>query len=46
MIMAEIFTSGFGVLGTGGAISLAIGAIMLPVEPLMETAGMPILLLR
>ncbi len=37
MIMAEIFTSGFGVLGTGGAISLAIGAIMLPVEPLMET---------
>lgn len=37
MIMAEIFTSGFGVLGTGGAISLAIGAIMLPMEPLMET---------
>ncbi len=37
LIMAEIFTSGFGVLGTGGAISLAIGAIMLPVEPLMET---------
>ncbi len=37
LIMAEIFTSGFGVLGTGGAISLAIGAIMLPVEPLMTT---------
>jgi len=37
LIMAEIFTSGFGVLGTGGAISLAIGAIMLPVEPLMAT---------
>ena len=37
LIMAEIFTSGFGVLGVGGIISLAIGAIMLPVEPLMAT---------
>ena len=37
LIMAEIFTSGFGVLGIGGAISLAVGAIMLPVEPLMAT---------
>jgi membrane-bound serine protease (ClpP class) len=37
LIMAEIFTSGFGVLGIGGAISLVIGAIMLPVEPLMAT---------
>ncbi len=37
LILAEVFTSGFGVLGAGGAISLAIGAIMLPVEPLMET---------
>jgi len=35
LIMAEIFTSGFGVLGVGGVVSLAIGAIMLPVEPLM-----------
>ena len=37
LIMAEIFTSGFGVLGIGGAVSLAIGAIMLPMEPLMAT---------
>lgn len=37
LILAEVFTSGFGVLGIGGAISLAIGAIMLPMEPLMET---------
>ncbi len=37
LIMAEIFTSGFGVLGIGGTVSLAIGAIMLPVEPLMAT---------
>ncbi len=41
LIMAEIFTSGFGVLGTGGVISLAIGAIMLPVEPLMATDWYP-----
>ncbi len=41
LIMAEIFTSGFGVLGIGGAISLAVGAIMLPVEPLMATDWYP-----
>jgi len=41
LIVAEIFTSGFGVLGIGGAISLAIGAIMLPVEPLMATDWYP-----
>ena len=41
LIMAEIFTSGFGVLGTGGAISLAIGAIMLPLEPFMASDWYP-----
>ena len=35
LIAAEIFTSGFGVLGIGGAISLVAGAVMLPTEPLM-----------
>lgn len=41
LIVAEIFTSGFGVLGIGGAISLAAGAIMLPVEPFMATEWYP-----
>ena len=41
LIVAEVFTSGFGILGIGGAISLAIGAIMLPVEPLMATDWYP-----
>ena len=41
LITAEIFTSGFGVLGTGGAISLAVGAIMLPVEPFMASDWYP-----
>jgi len=36
LIAAEIFTAGFGVLGIGGALSMLAGAIMLPVEPLME----------
>jgi membrane-bound serine protease (ClpP class) len=35
LITAEIFTSGFGILGIGGIISMVIGALMLPVEPLM-----------
>ncbi len=35
LLAAEIFTSGFGILGIGGAASLAVGAILLPVEPLM-----------
>lgn len=37
LIGAEIFTSGFGILGIGGAVSLAVGAILLPMEPLMAT---------
>ncbi len=41
LIMAEVFTSGFGVLGIGGAISLTVGAIMMPVEPLMATEWYP-----
>jgi membrane-bound serine protease (ClpP class) len=35
LIVAEIFTSGFGILGIGGAISVVAGAILLPMEPLM-----------
>ncbi len=35
LIVAEIFTSGFGILGIGGAISLVAGAILLPMEPFM-----------
>lgn len=35
LIVAEIFTSGFGILGVGGAISVIAGAILLPMEPLM-----------
>ncbi len=37
LIAAEIFTSGFGILGIGGAASLAAGAILLPMEPLMAS---------
>ncbi len=36
LIAAEIFTSGFGILGIGGAASLAVGAVLLPMEPLMD----------
>ncbi len=35
LIVAEIFTSGFGILGIGGALSLVAGAVLLPLEPLM-----------
>ncbi len=35
LIVAEIFTAGFGILGIGGAISLLVGSILLPLEPLM-----------
>ncbi len=35
LIAAEIFTSGFGILGIGGAAALLAGAILLPTEPLM-----------
>ncbi len=35
LIIAEIFTAGFGVLGIGGAVCLLAGAILLPFEPLM-----------
>ncbi len=36
LIAAEIFTSGFGIFGIAGAGSLLTGAILLPMEPLME----------
>jgi membrane-bound serine protease (ClpP class) len=35
LIVAEIFTSGFGILGIGGGVSMLVGAVLLPVEPLM-----------
>jgi membrane-bound serine protease (ClpP class) len=35
LIVAEIFTSGFGIFGIAGAASLVAGAILLPLEPLM-----------
>ncbi|MDW7729740.1 MAG: nodulation protein NfeD [Bacillota bacterium] len=35
LLVAEIFTSGFGILGIGGALSLVAGAVLLPMEPLM-----------
>ncbi len=35
LIVAELFTAGFGVLGIGGALSMVAGAILLPMEPLM-----------
>lgn len=35
LIAAEIFTSGFGILGIGGSASLVAGAVLLPTEPLM-----------
>ena len=36
LLATEIFTGGFGILGVGGAVSLLIGSILLPQEPLME----------
>ena len=36
LIIAEIFTAGFGVFGIGGGICLVAGAILLPLEPLMS----------
>ncbi len=35
LIVAEVFTTGFGFLGIGGAVALLVGAILLPIEPLM-----------
>lgn len=36
LVIAEIFTPGFGVLGIGGALSMMAGAVLLPFEPLMS----------
>ena len=35
LLIAEVFVSGFGIMGVGGAISLLIGSLLLPLEPLM-----------
>ncbi len=36
LLIAEVFTAGFGILGIAGAISLVFGSILLPHEPLMD----------
>lgn len=36
LVITEIFTPGFGVLGIGGTLSLMAGAVLLPFEPLMS----------
>lgn len=41
LLVAEIFSAGFGVFGIGGAVSLLIGAFMLPQEPLMAEGWYP-----
>jgi membrane-bound serine protease (ClpP class) len=35
LVIAELFTAGFGILGIGGSLSMVAGAILLPMEPLM-----------
>ena len=35
LLVAEIFTAGFGIFGIGGAIAMIAGALLLPMEPLM-----------
>ncbi|SHG44981.1 membrane-bound serine protease (ClpP class) [Thermosyntropha lipolytica DSM 11003] len=35
LLIAEAFTPTYGILGTGGVISLVLGIIFLPVEPMM-----------
>ena len=41
LLAAEVFTAGFGILGVGGGISLLIGAVLLPSEPLMAPDWYP-----
>ena len=41
LLVAEVFTGGFGILGVGGGISLLIGAVLLPSEPLMAPDWYP-----
>lgn len=38
LLIAEIFTPTYGILGTGGVISIVLGIIFLPVEPMMPGA--------
>ncbi len=35
LIIAELLTAGFGIMGIGGAFAMVAGAILLPMEPLM-----------
>ncbi len=41
LLITEIFSAGFGIFGIGGAVSLLVGAIMLPQEPLMAEGWYP-----
>ncbi len=41
LLAAEVLTTGFGILGVGGGISLLIGAVLLPSEPLMAPDWYP-----
>lgn len=36
LLVVEVFTAGFGILGIGGGVSLLIGSVLLPSEPLMS----------
>lgn len=37
LLVAEAFTPTYGVLGVGGVISIVLGSIFLPIEPMMPT---------
>lgn len=37
LLVAEVFTPNYGILGVGGIISLVVGIIYLPVEPLVAS---------
>lgn len=41
LLAAEVLTSGFGILGVGGGVSILFGAILLPSEPLMAPDWYP-----
>jgi membrane-bound serine protease (ClpP class) len=41
LLVVEVFTAGFGILGIGGGVSLLIGSVLLPSEPLMAPYWYP-----
>jgi len=36
LLVAEVYAADFGIMGVGGIVSLLIGSLLLPMEPLME----------